>query len=226
MTAPVPRRRRRPVVNRPPEPSSDESIVVDAGPAGTMDLPSGIDSDALQAAWFDHCTEHEAARERKEMKDRGDRVATRVAKETRMRKAYELRMSARLTYRAIAEQLGISISMAYQDVAAFGTASVPISEKETARREMIEMYERMLRELIIGMSEVGGAAKLPFIDRVVQVQQRLDKAHGVDQPASQVDPADLGTVDDIDAAANQLVAEMEFLARNNLIEHLVDDPQQ
>lgn len=219
MPAPVPPRRRATKKPPPPRPADVEPEPLAPVPIPDPDLiplPQGLDPDALAGAWFDHCTEHEAEREVRDIKARTDWVI----RDARQRRAYELRINARLTYRAIGEQLGIDTSTAYKDVATFAAASAPISEREIARRESVELYERLLRQMLLGMSEVQGQAMLPWVDRLIQVQGKLDKSHGVDAPPAVVDPNELGTVDDIDAAANQLVAEMDFLARNNLLSEL------
>lgn len=220
MAAPVPDRRRKPPTRsrpaRPPE-AGDAATPAeeppDSPPPLVMPLPAGIDPAALEGAWFDLVTEHEAEREVKEIKVRTDWVM----REARQRKAYELRIMARLPYRTIAEQLGVSIRTAFQDVQAYTTVAVPISERETARRESLETYERMLRTLLVGLTEARGLDQLPFIDRIVSVQGRIDKALGVETPAAAVDMTELQTVDEIDAAARQLVEEMDFLARNNML---------
>jgi len=96
----------------------------------------------------------------------------------RRRAAFELRQM-RLPYRKIAEQLGISVGRAYEDVQAVLHALLPVEDAEHLRRMEADNLDRCEAVLLDRFAAKG---ELAVLDRILAVHARRAKLLGLDSP--------------------------------------------
>lgn len=96
----------------------------------------------------------------------------------RRRRAFELRQM-RHPYRAIADELGISVGLAHKDVMAVLDALLPVEDAEALRRQEADNLDRLEAVLLTKMAE---QPSLAIVDRILAIQARRAKLLGLDAP--------------------------------------------
>lgn len=96
----------------------------------------------------------------------------------RRRRAFELRQMRR-PYRAIAAELGVSVSRAYEDVQSVLDALLPVEDAEALRRQEADNLDRMEAVLLEAFAD---KPSLALVDRLLAIQGRRAKLLGLDAP--------------------------------------------
>lgn len=197
MTENTPPRERKRTERRRPARGGGGALIDQVSP-----LPPGIDPDAIGNAQIDDAylaSEEFGARRR----------ATEIEQEERRAKVIALRRTG-APFRAIAEQLGISVGLAYSDYRKALERLVPVEDLEAARQMELDRLDRIQMAHWGDATDPNSADRFDATRAVLATMDRRAKLLGLDRITERTaaDPAGVNNVETVDQAIVELVEEM------------------
>lgn len=166
-------------------------------------LPPGIDPEAIGHAQIDDAY---LASEESDASHR----AREIEREERRARVIALKRAG-ASFRAIAEQLGISVSTAYSDYRTAVERLIPVEDLEAARQLELDRLDRIHMAHWPAAIDPNHPETYDAVRAVLNVSDRRAKLMGMDKPSDRgpSDPSEVASLETIDQKIFELIEEME-----------------